>query len=123
VRALRRWRARTRWGLGVLTLFVLLIVGGTVLRDPDGKTSSERVAPVPTRSARPSSRDALVALETLPVKGRAPKTGYDRDQFGDGWATVAGCDMRDRILARDLTRKAYASGDTCAVQSGQLNDP
>jgi hypothetical protein len=44
---------------------------------------------------------ALSALDALPVKGRAPKTGYSRDQFGDGWASVAGCDTRDRILARD----------------------
>ncbi len=65
----------------------------------------------------------MAALAQLPVKGRAPKTGYSRDQFGDGWATVAGCDMRDRILGRDLTQKTYEAGDTCRVASGTLDDP
>src|SRR5262245_35509790 len=64
---------------------------------------------------------AATALETLPVKGRAPKTGYDREQFGDGWASVHGCDTRDRMLARDLTRRSYVDG--CRVESGELNDP
>jgi hypothetical protein len=56
------------------------------------------------------------------VKGRAPKTGYSRDQFGGGWATLAGCDTRDRILRRDLTQRTYEVG-TCRVQSGTLRDP
>ena len=29
--------------------------------------------------------DALAVLETLPVKGRAPKTGYQRSLFGERW--------------------------------------
>ena len=66
---------------------------------------------------------ALAALDALAIKGRAPKTGYSRARFGDGWATVAGCDVRDRILRRDLRGKTYKPGDTCAVQSGRLNDP
>ena len=45
----------------------------------------------------------------LAVKGRAPKTGYSREQFGDGWASVDGCDTRDRILARDLRAKRFRS--------------
>src|SRR5262249_22014058 len=28
---------------------------------------------------------ALATLATLPIKGRAPKTGYDRSLFGDTW--------------------------------------
>ena len=49
---------------------------------------------------------AVVALAKLPVKGRVPMTGYSRDQFGDGWETVAGCNTRDRTLRRDLTAKS-----------------
>ncbi len=66
---------------------------------------------------------AVAALAKLPVKGRAPMTGYSRERFGDGWLTVDGCDTRDRILRRDLSRKAFAAGDTCRVRSGRLNDP
>jgi len=65
--------------------------------------------------------DALATLDQLPVKGRAPKTSYARTQFGDGWALVGTCDMRNIILARDLKNVAVSS--TCKVLSGDLNDP
>ena len=64
---------------------------------------------------------AATALAMLPVKGRAPTTGYSREQFGDGWADVDGCDTRDRILTRDLTARTYL--DNCRVESGTLADP
>jgi hypothetical protein len=40
----------------------------------------------------------------LPMKGRAPRTGYDRDQFGPAWKDVDrnGCDQRNDVLTRDL---------------------
>ncbi len=60
-------------------------------------------------------------LASLDVKGRAPKTGYSRAQFGDGWAIRSGCDVRNIILARDL--KSVAIDDACHVQSGTLHDP
>ncbi|MEC3915848.1 HNH endonuclease family protein [Nocardia sp. CDC160] len=75
--------------------------------------------------------EALAILDKLPVKGRAPKTGYARNQFGDNWTDdvdVAGghngCDTRNDILGRDLTDPAFKP-DThdCVVLSGTLNDP
>jgi len=65
------------------------------------------------------ARDALVAL---PTKGRAPKTGYKRSQFGDGWAKSGGCDTRNVILRRDLVN-AVLGDDNCKVQAGALSDP
>lgn len=65
------------------------------------------------------ARDALAALST---KGRAPKTGYKRSQFGDGWAKAGGCDTRNVILRRDLTN-AVLGDDNCKVQAGALSDP
>lgn len=65
--------------------------------------------------------DALAELEKVEVKGRAPKTGYSRKQFGDGWGKIGGCSTREVILARDLTDKKV--DDKCRVQSGELNDP
>jgi hypothetical protein len=59
----------------------------------------------------------------LPVKGRAPKTGYDREQFGTGWANTGGCDMRERILARDMHDVQLRSASDCTVLSGTLDDP
>lgn len=69
---------------------------------------------------------ALAALNALPVKGRAPKTGYDRNQFGSAWADVDrnGCDTRNDMLKRDLSKIKYKSGTrNCVVQTGVLVDP
>ena len=60
-------------------------------------------------------------LTKLEVKGRAPKTGYSRKQFGDGWGKIDGCSTREVILARDLADEKL--DDKCRVQSGRLNDP
>ena len=65
------------------------------------------------------ARDALAAL---PTKGRAPKTGYKRSQFGDGWAKAGGCDTRNVILRRDLAN-AVLGDDNCKVQTRALSDP
>jgi hypothetical protein len=68
---------------------------------------------------------AIDLLATLPVKGRAPKTGYDRAMFGQAWADVDrnGCDTRNDILKRDLTGITYTNSVPCKVQSGTLADP
>ncbi|MBX7445668.1 MULTISPECIES: DUF1524 domain-containing protein [unclassified Arthrobacter] len=68
---------------------------------------------------------ALDLLATLPIKGRAPKTGYDRALFGQAWADVDrnGCDTRNDILKRDLTGITYTNSVPCKVQSGTLADP
>jgi hypothetical protein len=68
---------------------------------------------------------ATAVLETLAVKGRAPKTGYTRAQFGPAWADVDrnGCDSRNDILKRDLTSITYrAKTRNCVVESGTLLD-
>ncbi|WP_104198231.1 DUF1524 domain-containing protein [Cryobacterium sp. M15] len=67
---------------------------------------------------------ALSVLETLPVKGRAPQTGYDREEsFGSAWQDVDqnGCDTRNDILARDLSALVVEGG--CEVQGGTLLGP
>ena len=73
-----------------------------------------------------STKTAAMVLETLAVKGRAPKTGYDRAQFGPAWSDVDrnGCDTRNDILNRDLTSIVYKPGTRdCVVFSGTLVDP
>ncbi|OUM41278.1 calcium-binding protein [Arthrobacter agilis] len=72
-----------------------------------------------------ANTEALALLETLPIKGRAPKTGYDREQFGQAWADVDhnGCDTRNDMLNRDLTDIVHANSVPCKVQSGVLDDP
>ncbi|MBQ1089538.1 HNH endonuclease [Streptomyces sp. B93] len=68
---------------------------------------------------------ALAAVESLTVKGRAPKTGYDRDRFGSPWADTDSndCGTRDDILKRDLEDVEFGDG-RCKVASGVLDpDP
>jgi hypothetical protein len=74
----------------------------------------------PPASTGSGQNSALSVLEKLPVKGRAPKTGYSRDQFGNGWGEINGCDTRNVILERDLTGTVL---NDCLVMSGTLNDP
>jgi len=91
------------------------------------------VAPAGPASAdpQPPVADTLAKLDTLAIKGRAPKTGYSRSQFGDAWTddvTVPlghnGCDTRNDILRRDLIDVVLKPGSNgCAVLSGVLNDP
>ena len=84
----------------------------------------------PETAAVPAA-DALARLDSLEVKGRAPKTGYQRSLFGDAWTddvTVAdghnGCDTRNDMLRRDLVDVVIKPGSNgCAVLSGTLNDP
>jgi hypothetical protein len=81
---------------------------------------------VPTSAASDAKSGlATAVLETLPVKGRAPKTGYSRSQFGPAWSDVNrnGCDTRNDILKRDLTGIVYrAKTRDCVVESGVLQD-
>jgi len=59
------------------------------------------------------------------VKGRAPKTGYTREEFGPAWADIDhnGCDTRNDILARDLTGETFKGGtNNCVVDMGVLAD-
>ena len=84
--------------------------------------------------AFPQSEDALagearlatVVLETLLVKGRAPKTGYSREAFGPSWADTDynGCDTRNDMLRRDLGGVTVERGTQgCVVLEGLLVDP
>jgi hypothetical protein len=69
---------------------------------------------------------ALAALADIAVRGRAPTTGYERDQFGSGWVDTDhnGCDTRNDVLARDLTGEQFEPGThDCVVVSGTLADP
>lgn len=68
-----------------------------------------------------SPKSASAGLELIPVKGKAPKTGYERSAFSDGWGQLNGCDLRNVILTRDLKERTYR--DSCKVDTGILNDP
>lgn len=69
---------------------------------------------------------ALALLAALPVRERAARSGYARDQFGPAWKDVDrnGCDTRNDILKRDLDVVAVEGGARhCTVEAGRLADP
>ena len=114
--------------MGLVLTAAMLVAGlgacapGGASSFTDGSTSKGDAGQL-NSSERPGS--ALAALETLPVKGRAPKTGYDRALFGHAWADVDrnGCDTRNDVLRRDLAPFALKSGTNgCMVLSGTLRD-
>ena len=68
---------------------------------------------------------ATLTIETLAVKGRAAKTGYDRSSFSH-WRDPDrnGCDARNDTLRRDLTNLVIKSDSNgCKVLGGVLADP
>lgn len=78
-----------------------------------------------------SYHDALTHARFLTVKGRAPKTGYKRAQYGRSWddnndAPLGhnGCRTREDILQRDLVNVTFRPRTHgCVVETGVLHDP
>ncbi|WP_369055689.1 GmrSD restriction endonuclease domain-containing protein [Kineococcus terrestris] len=111
--------------------------GGSSASGPSasGSSASPSASPSTSAPAAPSpfspppaeeAGDALAVLATLPVKGRAPRAGYDRERFGPAWADVDGngCDTRNDVLQRDLATFVVRPGSQgCVVASGELRDP
>lgn len=99
-----------------------------------GCSALSSLQPVELQDKKPGS--ALAALDSLPVKGRAPKTGYSRSEFGEAWTDDSaakwagnGLSTREDILSRDLTSMVCKTSPPakaaphCVVASGVLNDP
>lgn len=69
---------------------------------------------------------AAQALETLSVDDKPTVASeYDRELFGYRTAVTFddGCDVREHVLARDLTDIQYENAFSCVVKRGTLNDP
>ncbi|MGO4188975.1 GmrSD restriction endonuclease domain-containing protein [Pseudarthrobacter sp. TAF60_1] len=94
--------------------------------DPETPNALAGGATAAAPNAQPAfATRAIDLLATLPIKGRAPKTGYDRALFGQAWLDVDrnGCDTRNDMLKRDLTGITFTNSVPCKVQSGTLADP
>jgi hypothetical protein len=102
--------------IAVLTLIIFICV--IIISTPN--LTNHNAVKNSNGSGKVSSQ-ALTALKKLPIKGRAPKTGYSRAQFGDGWIKKNGCDTRNIILNRDMTDVSV--DEKCDVIKGVLNDP
>ena len=100
---------------------VSVVLLATALFIPSGSSQAAE-----TNTATKSQYEsALTTLNKLPVKGRAPKSGYSREEFPH-WKDPDknGCDSRNDILKRDLTKIIFKEGtNNCKVISGILLDP
>jgi extracellular deoxyribonuclease len=72
-----------------------------------------------TAENTPLASEVLAKLE---VKGRAPKTGYKRTEFYNGWPDIDGCNLRQRILKRDFGETAVTD-EKCNVVAGKFYEP
>jgi hypothetical protein len=134
-----------RQGLAALCAGAMLMIAGTAITtaaDPSETSMTDQVT-IGTRAAGPTAPAqattspttattaattattvaAAVAVDRLVVRGRGPKTGYDRELFGQSWfdADRNGCDTRNDILRRDLVARAMKND--CKVLAGTLLDP
>ena len=108
----------------VVSVFVAAGCAGNVSLSGDGPSS--------THSGKSSSKDkggkgkeATARKELAKLKDARPASmsGYSREEFGPAWKDVDhnGCDTRNDILARDLTK--VKKRNTCVVIAGSLDDP
>lgn len=98
-----------------------LVVSKGDLAGLGSDTSVEAPTAAQDRAAVALAKVRIDGIET----GSADGVDYDRSDFGSGWTTVRGCDMRNRVLARDLVDDRFKAGTRdCVVTSGTLvKDP
>ena len=116
-------RATFSYPATAIILVGSLAITSFTLASPSSKYQIELLE---LASASGAEFDPIKAIESLAVKGRAPKTGYSRSAFGPAWADVDrnGCDTRNDILKRDLTQITFrAKTKDCIVEIGILTDP
>jgi len=113
-------RVNKIWRRQVIAILIVVVAGAGVWASQIAQPETQTIKTSTQRELFGDS-NAKAELGKLEVKGRAPKTGYTRKQFGNGWGKINGCAVREVILARDLTDEKI--DEKCRVLSGVLNDP
>lgn len=105
----------------VVLLAVFSVLSGVLFQAAEDRQQTATLGANTAQTVQ--SSPALEALDTLEVKGRAPKTGYSRAQFSNDWGEINNCSLRELILKRDL-ENTVINEDGCRVMSGTLkSDP
>ena len=106
-------------------LAALAAVIGVVIANPSSYEPLDE--PVEAKSdeserveGQPLATEVLAKLE---VKGRAPKTGYNREEFYKTWPKIEGCSLRQRIIKREVGESARLDTDECTVVAGEFVEP
>lgn len=100
--------------------------GASPLDNADG--TKPGLAPLTAEADRAAGRKII---EKVATKGRGPKTGYARDEFGYAWMDTAdgvplarnGCDTRNDLLKLNGQEVEFRTGSECVVVSMTLHDP
>ncbi|MEZ0383650.1 HNH endonuclease family protein [Mycobacterium sp. pW045] len=125
--------ARKRVLAGAVVVLVAAAVAGWAWWQNSGSSpapSPTWTPPAPSAAPlNPGYDAARRMLDGLPVKGWDRAKDFERYRFGERWSDDVdvefghnGCNTRDDILRRDLTRVELRRG-TCLVQRGLLHDP
>ena len=96
----------------------------TILTQAGGRETENNEADYAAEAVTEANENAPLAteiLEKLEVKGRAPKTGYSREEFYKNWPTVDGCNLRQKIIKREFGDTAVLDG--CTVVAGEFDEP
>ncbi|MFB7588251.1 HNH endonuclease family protein [Streptomyces sp. NPDC056169] len=142
---MRTHRKRAAVAVAVVAAFVAgcdaIEPGGDSPGSGPGTSAGRAVSPLanpdgtkPGLAALASETDKANArklIEGLTTKGRGPKTGYDRDEFGYAWMDTAdgvplarnGCDTRNDLMNRDGQDVRFRAGSDCVVVAMTLHDP
>lgn len=108
--------------VGLIGLIILFLLAMPVPRSAAPSSDTGEQPPTVLAQSIESQPLARDLLAELPVRGRASKVDYEREEFGAGWASIDGCDTRNIMLQRSLT-DIDISDDDCTVLSGVLDDP
>lgn len=112
-----KWRRIAVVG-SALVAAILWLIFNPVSWEQNFVKSEDTVIETPVSA---DSKLAIEVLDLLEVKGRAPKTGYKRTEFYNGWPTVDGCSLRQRIIKREFGDTAVLDG--CNVVAGEFEEP
>jgi hypothetical protein len=106
----------------VILSICLFIFGATIYQHLERHSYNQAVNDTEVLGDKISYGDYTLAIEALgglAVKERVSRDGYARSNFSSGWGMVDGCDMRNRILQRDLA-DVVMDDDDCTVLAGVL---
>lgn len=105
----------------VILLLVIIIISLLVW----GYHQSTKVTNLPPATTGQNNTDpdlAINNLTKLSVKPAESNQDYDRSNFLKSWGKWRGCNVRQKILNRDVTNKQLDL-DGCTVIKGSLSDP
>lgn len=111
--------------LGALAVLIGLVISNPASYEAIYPPAEAETADVPVQATGFEHSNLLASevLERIEIKGRAPKTGYSRDEFYKNWPIINGCSLRQRIIKREVGDNAILGDNQCDVIGGEFDEP